>query len=292
MHPVAARCAHTLAQVLYNRLRAAPSTWACSIATAAPRSQRSGIARLPRSLGRMADDNVSRAKRDRREVSSSAAAGAGAGAGSGDGTGAAAGSASGERREGTKAAPLMEHDTVRHRFAAHVGEHSAFVEYRLLGGTPPDRIDLFHTFTPPELRGMGLASRVVKRAFEWAKANGVVVLPSCHYVSEAFLQRHPEYLPLTPCTWQHFCAAVPRVDVPQRVCVFGVACCDDAATVCCDRCAVCLPGCRADTSARARLGGTRCRCRCCCCCCSSLTSIAAFRVKGEPGPVVDEIGTR
>lgn len=49
----------------------------------------------------------------------------------------------------------------------------AYVSYRLYG-KPPDRISLDHTFSPPELRGKGVAGKVVKAAFEHAIKNECV----------------------------------------------------------------------------------------------------------------------
>lgn len=80
------------------------------------------------------------------------------------------------------------HDKNNSRFVVSIdGEHS-FVEYSLY-----DKVmDLYHTYTPPQLRGKGLAEKVVRTALEYAKQNNLKVVPSCSYVA-VFLQRHPEY---------------------------------------------------------------------------------------------------
>ena len=53
-------------------------------------------------------------------------------------------------------------------------------------------MDTTYTYTPPGLRGQGLASRVVGAAMEYAQDNGLRVVPSCWYVA-GWIARHPEY---------------------------------------------------------------------------------------------------
>ena len=50
----------------------------------------------------------------------------------------------------------------------------------------------FHTLTPPELRGRGLAATVVQAALEYARAERLKVIPLCWYVS-GHIQSHPEF---------------------------------------------------------------------------------------------------
>lgn len=53
-------------------------------------------------------------------------------------------------------------------------------------------LDLYSTYTPPQLRGQGLAEKVVLAAFEYAKEKNLKVIPSCWYVRK-FLDKHPQY---------------------------------------------------------------------------------------------------
>ena len=71
--------------------------------------------------------------------------------------------------------------------------YEACLMYRLRGGD----IDLYHTYVPEVFRGKGLAERLCQAAFEYAKAAGLTVIPSCSYISGAYLKRHPEYEALT-----------------------------------------------------------------------------------------------
>ena len=53
-------------------------------------------------------------------------------------------------------------------------------------------VEIPHTFTPPCLRGTGLAGRLCELLFEQAQASNLRVRPTCSYVSGTFLSRRPE----------------------------------------------------------------------------------------------------
>jgi predicted GNAT family acetyltransferase len=80
------------------------------------------------------------------------------------------------------------HNSAKHRFELDVGGQTVFTEYRLAPGV----MTLFHTLTPPALRGRGLAGLVVQAALEYARAEGLKVLPLCWYVS-GHINAHPEF---------------------------------------------------------------------------------------------------
>ena len=85
------------------------------------------------------------------------------------------------------------HDPSNQRFVVKHEGYEATLMYRLKG----KEIDLYHTYVPEVFRGRGLAEKLVKAGFEYAKAKGLTVLPSCSYISGPYLKRHPEYEPLT-----------------------------------------------------------------------------------------------
>ena len=85
------------------------------------------------------------------------------------------------------------HDEVGSRFCVKLQGYEACLMYRRSG----EEIDLYHTYVPEVFRGRGVAERLCQAAFEYAKANHLAVLPSCSYISEAYLKRHPGYEPLT-----------------------------------------------------------------------------------------------
>ena len=87
----------------------------------------------------------------------------------------------------------VRHDPAGRRFCAALEGYEACLMYRLTG----KELDLYHTYVPEVFRGRGIAEKLCKAAFEHAKANGLAVIPSCSYISGAYLRRHPEYEPLT-----------------------------------------------------------------------------------------------
>jgi uncharacterized protein len=87
--------------------------------------------------------------------------------------------------------PTVRHNAAAHRYELTVDGQPSVVEYT----AHDDRMVITHTFVPPELRGRGLAEKLVRRALDDARAQGLRVVPACSYVA-AFIRRHPEYQPL------------------------------------------------------------------------------------------------
>lgn len=84
------------------------------------------------------------------------------------------------------------HDKQNSSFVLTIENLSAYVSYSL-----DDRImDLYITYTPPQLRGKGLAEKLVRAALDYAKENNLRVIPTCSYV-RIFIERYPEYKSLT-----------------------------------------------------------------------------------------------
>ena len=82
----------------------------------------------------------------------------------------------------------IKQDTEQNRFVSYVEGYEAVVEYTLKDNV----IDLYRTFTPPELRGKGVAGKLVKYAIEYAKKNNLKVIPTCSYV-RGYIERHENY---------------------------------------------------------------------------------------------------
>ena len=85
----------------------------------------------------------------------------------------------------------ISHNAPARRFEATVNRLLARCDYRMRDGT----MMLVHTEVPPQLEGCGIASQLVQAAFDYAKDNGLGVLPVCSFVS-AWARRHPEVEPL------------------------------------------------------------------------------------------------
>ena len=56
----------------------------------------------------------------------------------------------------------------------------------------PGVIELVHTGVPAALEGNGIAARLAVAALEYAKGQGLHVIPSCPYV-KGYIERHPEW---------------------------------------------------------------------------------------------------
>ena len=54
-----------------------------------------------------------------------------------------------------------------------------------------DNVVASHTYTPPEMRGRGIAGQLVRALVEDARAGGFRIVPNCPYVGDWF-DRHPE----------------------------------------------------------------------------------------------------
>lgn len=83
---------------------------------------------------------------------------------------------------------VVRHNVAERRFEATVDGFLSVADYEREG----DAVVFTHTFVPPELRGRGIAEKLVRAALEWARAEKRRVVPACSYV-EAFMRRHAEF---------------------------------------------------------------------------------------------------
>lgn len=89
----------------------------------------------------------------------------------------------------------IRHDTEKHRFEARLdGERVGVADYRVQAN---GRVAFHHTETVPKLRGRGIASRLIEHALDWARDEGLAVLPICPFVTR-FVKDHEPYQELVP----------------------------------------------------------------------------------------------
>ena len=86
----------------------------------------------------------------------------------------------------------VTHDAAGQRFLVKLEGYEACLMYRTHG----QDLDLYHTYVPEVFRGRGIADKLCKAAFEHAKAKNLRVIPSCSYISDAYLKRHKEWEPI------------------------------------------------------------------------------------------------
>lgn len=84
--------------------------------------------------------------------------------------------------------PEVTNNRAGRRFEVNLEQGTAYLVYRQAGNT----ITLVHTEVPAALGGRGIAGALAKAGLEYARANGLRVIPSCPFV-KSYLERHPEY---------------------------------------------------------------------------------------------------
>lgn len=87
--------------------------------------------------------------------------------------------------------PEIRHEQDRRTFVLSAGAAQAVLHYAPLDERT---VDFQSTYVPTSLRGQGLGSRLVLHALEWARAQGLRVVPSCWFVGTVVAE-HPEYRP-------------------------------------------------------------------------------------------------
>lgn len=84
---------------------------------------------------------------------------------------------------------LVQNNEAANQFEwAEEGE-TAVLTYR----REPGSIVFLHTGVPEKLEGRGIARKLAVAGLEFAKENGLAVVPLCPFVA-AYIKKHPEYL--------------------------------------------------------------------------------------------------
>lgn len=85
----------------------------------------------------------------------------------------------------------VKHNPAENRFETLIEGFPGKVDYILDG----KNFVITHVGVHPELRGQGIAARLVEVSLEYAKENVLRVIPMCSYAA-AYMRRHPEYAEL------------------------------------------------------------------------------------------------
>jgi predicted GNAT family acetyltransferase len=80
------------------------------------------------------------------------------------------------------------HDEVAHRFEVALGDEQAVLNYHRRNNA----LVITHTGVPRAWEGRGIAASMTRAAFEYARAQGLSIVPVCSYAA-AYLKRNPEY---------------------------------------------------------------------------------------------------
>lgn len=85
-------------------------------------------------------------------------------------------------------APKVVRNEAEQRFEISLPDGAvAFSEYRPMRG----KVMFPHTVVPPEHEGKGLASALARASLDWARAEGLQVIPQCAFYRQ-YMGRHPE----------------------------------------------------------------------------------------------------
>ncbi len=84
------------------------------------------------------------------------------------------------------------HNEAEHRFETWIDGYLSKLDYIQDG----KNFVITHVGVYPELRGQGIAGKIVEVGLEYAKENSLRVVPMCSYAA-AYIRRHPEYAELT-----------------------------------------------------------------------------------------------
>lgn len=82
----------------------------------------------------------------------------------------------------------VRHNNAANRYEIEIDGRLAVAEYEMVDGQQV----FTHTLVPEELRGRGLAERLVRTALNDARAAGRKVVPACSYV-DVFIKRNKEF---------------------------------------------------------------------------------------------------
>ena len=86
----------------------------------------------------------------------------------------------------------VTHNLAEQRFEAWIDGYLSKLDYIQDG----KNFVITHVGVSPELRGQGIAGRIVQVGLEYAKEKSLRVVPMCSYAA-AYIRKHPEYAELT-----------------------------------------------------------------------------------------------
>jgi uncharacterized protein len=82
----------------------------------------------------------------------------------------------------------ITHEEQAHRFICMDEGHECTVEYEQKNNV----MEIYRTFVHPDLRGRGIAEKLMLAAIDYAQKNSLSIFPSCSY-AVTFFRRHPEH---------------------------------------------------------------------------------------------------
>ena len=86
----------------------------------------------------------------------------------------------------------ITHNNANNTFEVRINGYLSKLDYIEDG----NNFVITHVGVHPELRGQGLAGKIVEASLEYAKQNSLRVIPMCSYAA-SYIHNHPQYIELT-----------------------------------------------------------------------------------------------
>jgi uncharacterized protein len=86
----------------------------------------------------------------------------------------------------------ITHNEADHTFDVWIDGYRSKLDYIQDG----KNFVITHVGVYPELRGQGIAGKIVEAGLQYAKQNSLRVIPMCSYAA-AYIRRNPQYIELT-----------------------------------------------------------------------------------------------
>lgn len=83
----------------------------------------------------------------------------------------------------------VSHDPEQQVFYVEHDGETAYLSYQV---DENGVLDYAHTYTPSEIRGMGIATTIIRFALDYAGEHDKKIVPSCPFVA-GYIERHTEY---------------------------------------------------------------------------------------------------
>jgi predicted GNAT family acetyltransferase len=87
---------------------------------------------------------------------------------------------------------VVFHNAAENMFEVRVDGYLSKLDYMQDG----KNFVITHVGVHPELRGQGLAGKIVDASMDYARQNSLRVIPMCSYAA-AYIRKNPEYMELT-----------------------------------------------------------------------------------------------
>ena len=92
----------------------------------------------------------------------------------------------------------ITHDQKNQKFITTVDNLECYLNYNL---PRKNVIDFYFTYVPGELRGRGIAAKLVEEGLKFAEKHSLQVIPSCSYVN-IYIHRNEKYQGLLESDWK------------------------------------------------------------------------------------------